>query len=44
MYERSIMGYEKKQDMEEESLERNALKVIKKDETCNKAAKRVALI
>ena len=38
------MGYEKKQDMEEESLERNALKVIKKDETCNKAAKRVALI
>ena len=30
--------------MEEESLERNALKVIKKDETCNKAAKRVALI
>ena len=44
MYERSIMGYEKKQDMEEESLERNALKVIKKDETCNKAAKRVAQI
>ena len=38
------MGYEKKQDMEEESLERNALKVIKKDETCNKAAKRVMLI
>jgi hypothetical protein len=38
------MGYEKKQDMEEESLERNALKVIKKDETCTKAAKRVAVI
>ena len=38
------MGYEKKQDMEEESLERNALKVIKKDGTCSKAAKRVALI
>ena len=30
--------------MEEESLERNALKVIKKDETINKAYKRVETI